>query len=290
MVPVVPLQAASPTGIGELADYWPVFVRAGWFLAGFVAVFLVGWYVLEPAISRAVGRRNQNNPTLREAVSRYVRLLVVLVALFVGASVAGYGQFLTNSAIVLAAATLAVGVAGQTVVGSVISGLVLVADPEFNVGNYIKWADGEGTVRSIALRVTRVQTPNGELVTIPNTVLTSQAITRPYGRGRYRVVEHVGLAYEDDVDAAIGHLEAAAAGVEAILDEPEPTAYVDDFGSDAVIVRVHYWIEDPRRRDIFGVRSAYARAAKARLEGAGITISPASKRDLRGRIAVDTPT
>ncbi len=54
-----------------------------------------------------------------------------------------------------------------------------------------------------------------------------------------------------------------------------------------MVVRVHYWIEDPRRRDLFRIRSEYARAAKERLEGAGLTISPASKRELVGRIAVD---
>jgi len=286
--PPNPLQTApGQLGPEALADYWPLLERAGWFFLGVLVVLLLGWYVLEPALSRTVRRRNQNNPTLHEAVTRYVRLLVVVVALFIGGGVAGYGQFLTNSAIVVAAATLAVGVAGQTVIGSLISGLVLVHDPEFNVGNYIKWSGGEGVVRSITLRVTRIQTPDGELVTIPNTELTSKAITRPYGRGRYRVVEHIGLAYEDDVDAAIEHLEAAAAGVEGILPEPDPTAYVDDFGSDAVVVRVHYWIEDPRRRDIFGIRSDYARAVKTRLDGAGVTIAPASKRDLRGRIEVD---
>ncbi|MFC6726959.1 mechanosensitive ion channel family protein, partial [Halobium palmae] len=167
--------------------------------------------------------------------------------------------------------TLALGVAGQTVVGSLISGLVLVADPEFNVGDYIEWADGEGTVRSITLRVTRVQTLNGELVTIPNTVLTSQPVTRPYGRGRYRVVDHVGLAFEDDVDDALAHLEAAAADVEGIASEPTPSAYVDEFGSDAILVRVHYWVENPAQRDLFAVRSAYARSAKADLDAAGIT-------------------
>jgi small conductance mechanosensitive channel len=69
--------------------------------------------------------------------------------------------------------------------------------------------------------------------------------------------------------------------------EPTPKAYVDDFGSDAVVLRAHCWIEDPRRRDIFGVRSAYARTVEERLEAAGITISPASKRELLGRIGVD---
>jgi small-conductance mechanosensitive channel len=277
----------GPVGPAEIPELLPSLLRAGWFVAGFAVVFVVGWFVVEPLLSRGVRARNQNNATLTEAISRYVRLLVVVVALFVGAATAGYGGFVSDSALVVAAGTLAVGVAGQTVIGSLVSGLVLVADPEFNVGNYIEWTDGEGVVRSITLRVTRVHTPDGKLVTIPNTHLTSQAVSRPYGRGRTRVTERVGVAYEDDVEATLAHLRDAAAAVDGIVAEPSPDAYVDEFGGDAVVTRVHYWIEDPRNRNVFEIRSDYARAVKTRLDDAGITISPASKRELLGRVEVE---
>ncbi len=96
----------------------------------------------------------------------------VIAALFVGAGFAGYGRFLRNSAFVIAAATLAIGVAGQTVVGSILGGLVLVVDPEFNIGNYIEWSEDEGEIKSIILKVTRVHSKNGELITVSNTTLT----------------------------------------------------------------------------------------------------------------------
>jgi len=285
----VALQTTTPTpgvGVGELADYWPLVFRGVWFLGGFLAVALFGWFLAAPAVSGVVRRRNRNNPTIDEAMTRYVRLLALVLAFFVGAGVAGYGGFIGDSALVIAAGTLAVGVAGQAVIGSLVSGVVLVMDPEFNVGNYISWADGEGTVRSITLRVTRVHTPGGKLITVPNTRLTSEAVTRPYGQGRYRVVERIGIAYEADVAAATELLRAAAEEVEGIAGGPSPKAYVDAFDPDSVGVDVHYWIEDPRQRDVFAIRSAYARAAKARLDEAGITISPASKRELQGRIDV----
>ena len=287
--PVV-LQTATPTpgvGVEELADYLPILVRGVWFLLGFLVVVLLGWFVVAPAVSELVRRRNRNNPTIEEAMTRYVRLLAAVLAFFVGAGVAGYGGFISDSALVIAAGTLAVGVAGQAVIGSLVSGIVLVLDPEFNVGNYIEWSGGEGTVRSITLRVTRVHTPGGKLITVPNTVLTSQAITRPYGQGRYRVIERIGLAYEADVEEAIEHLKAATDGIEGIAEAPSPNAYVDEFDSDSVVVRTHYWIEDPRQRNVFAIRSAFAKAAKTRLEAAGIAISPASKRELLGRIAVE---
>ena len=284
------LQTTTSTpGLGpdELVDYWPALRRAGWFLVGFAVVTITGWFVVEPAIARVIRRRNRNNPTIQEAISRYFRLLVLIVALFTGAGVAGYGRFLVDSAIVIAAATLAVGVAAQSIIGSFVSGLVLVIDPEFNVGNYIKWSEGEGTVESITLRVTRVKTVDGGLVTIPNTKLTSESITRPYGRGQYRIVESIGLAYEDDIDDALEILETAAEDLDAVRAEPRPRAYVHEFGSDAVMVRAYFWVSNPRDQNLLNVRSAYARSIKHRLEEAGITISPASKRELSGRIGVD---
>jgi small-conductance mechanosensitive channel len=135
----VVFQAATPTpvvGPEGLAAYWPVIRRGVWFVAGFAAVTLVGWFVVEPLIGRFVRRRNVNNPTIREAVPRYVRCPVLVVACFAAAGTAGYGRFVGDSALVLAAGTLAVGVAGRTVIGSIVSGLILVADPEINVGNY----------------------------------------------------------------------------------------------------------------------------------------------------------
>jgi small-conductance mechanosensitive channel len=290
VAPLVALQTTTPTpgvGVGELVDYWPTVLRGLWFLAGFLATALLGWFVAAPLVTRFIRRRNRNNPTVEEAISRYIRLLAVVVAVFVGAGVAGYGGFVADSAIVIAAATLAVGVAGQTVIGSLVSGVVLVLDPEFNVGNYIEWSDGEGTVRSITLRVTRVHTQDGKLITVPNTVLTGEAITRAFGQGRLRVDERIGLAYEADVDEALEHLRAAAEEIEAIADGPSPNAYVEELGSDSVVVGGYYWIDDPQNRDILAVRSAYVRAAKARLEAAGIDISPTSEHELQGRIAVE---
>jgi small conductance mechanosensitive channel len=272
--------------LDALADYWPAFVDLGWFFATVLLVVLPGWFVFVPAVRRVVGQRNRNNRTLEEAISRYLRLLVLLVGVFAGAVAAGFTGFLTDSALVVAAATLALGVAAQSVIGSLVSGMVLVVDPEFNVGDYVEWAEGEGTIRSITLRVTRVQTPDGEVVTIPNDVLTSQAITRPFGHGRFRVVERVNLSYDEDLDAALDQLEAAAVDLEESLDAPNPRTYVDDLGSDAVVATVHFWVEDPDRHDVLAVRSAFARAATERLDAAGLTVSPASKRELEGRVEV----
>ena len=274
-------------GVEEVVDLWPIAVGAAWFLLGLSVVVLVGWFVVVPVAARGIRRRNPNNSTIHEAVVRYLRLLSVLFGVLIGATLAGYGRVIGDSALVVAAATLALGVAGQTVIGSLVSGLVLVTDPEFNVGDYIRWDDREGTVQSITLRVTRVLTPNGELVTVPNTILTEVAVTRPFGRGRYRVVHRLDLAFDADVNAAIDCIEAAIDDVDRIAEAPSPRVYVEDFGADTVTVAAHYWVENPKHGEVLGVQSAFARVVRDRLTDAGIDVSPPSTHELEGRIAVD---
>ena len=271
-------------GPDELAVFWPLLVQLGWFLAGFLTVVLIGWLLVQPVLKRAVRRRNRNNPTLQAAVVLYFRLLVALAGTLVGVAVAGYGGFLGDSALVISAVALAVGIAAREVIGSLVSGVALVLDPEFNVGDHIEWDGGAGVVQSIALRITRVETADGELVTIPNTILTAGEITRPYGRGNHRIVQVLGVGYEADLDEVLEQLTDVAGETEGVLAEPSPAAYVDDLGADEVSVRVHYWITDPTRRDVFAVRSAYARGVKDRFEAEGITVNQPAERELSGRI------
>lgn len=258
-----------------------------WFVVGFLVVYAIGRVVVEPAVLRVVRTRNRENPTLVQAVERYVRALVILVALVTGVTTAGYGRVLTSSAIIVAAATLAIGVAGQAVIGNLISGVFLVADRNFNVGDWIAWNDREGTVEAISFRTTRVRTVNNEVISVPNTELTTSAILRPYGRERYRVGFDLGVSYDDDVDLALDLLVEVAHEVPNVLEDPEPRAFVVGFGPDAVQLRAFYWVSTPTRRNIAEVRSTYSRRVKRRFDEAGLTIAPPSKRDLLGSVTVE---
>lgn len=68
---------------------------------------------------------------------------------------------------------LAVGFGAQTVVKDIITGFFIIFENQFDVGDYVKINSGgttvaEGTVKSIGLRSTRVNTISGELTVLPN--------------------------------------------------------------------------------------------------------------------------
>jgi len=257
-----------------------------WFLAGFAVIYLIGQTFLVPFITRVVRSRNRNNPTIETAVKTYLRVLLIGFAILTGIIAAGYGRVLTESAVIIAALTFAFGIAGQQVFGSLISGMFLVADPDFNVGDWIEWPGGSGTVEAVDFRVTRVRTPDNETVSVPNTELTTNAITRPYGRNTYRITEQVYVAYYEDAERALLELRQTAAALESVLSEPAPNARLVELGENAITIQAEFWIDDPRNRDMVTIRSDFRRVVKRRFDEEGITLAPPSAQSLSGEVTV----
>lgn len=280
-------QLLPPNWLREVVSaYDQILSELFWFSVGFAVVYLVGRAVVVPAMSRVVRSRNRNNPTIETATRTYLRVLVISFATLTGVIAAGYGRVFSESAVIIAALTFVLGIAGQQVFGSLISGMFLVADPDFNVGDWIEWPGGQGTVEAVDFRVTRVRTRDNETVSVPNTELTTNALTRPYGRERYRITEQVYVAYGEDTERALLELRQTIQEDDAVLADPSPTTRVLDLGENAITIQAEFWIGDPMDADIVTVRSDFRRRVKRRFDDEGITIAPPSARSLSGEIAV----
>ncbi|WP_050026274.1 mechanosensitive ion channel family protein [Halorubrum saccharovorum] len=266
--------------------YNQVFSELFWFLVGFGVIYLVGQGFLIPLITRVVRTRNRNNPTIETAAKTYLQVLLIGFAILTGIIAAGYGRVLSESAVIIAALTFALGIAGQQVFGSLISGMFLVADPDFNVGDWIEWQGGSGTVEAVDFRVTRVRTPDNETVSIPNTELTTNAITRPYGRNTYRITEQAYVAYDEDAERALLELQRIAAALDPVLSDPAPNTRLVELGENAITIQAEFWIDDPRDRDLTTIRSDFRRTVKRRFDEEGIALAPPSAQSLSGEVTV----
>jgi small-conductance mechanosensitive channel len=289
---LVPGQLDTPAGWSEaLEPYQPLVVDVAVFTLVTAAVYLLGRLVVVPVVLRVVEARNSNNPTVVNATDTYLRVAFVGLAILVGLVAAGQGGFLTNtdSAILVAALTFVFGVAGQEVLGSLVSGLFLVGDPDFNVGDWISWPGGQGTVEAVDFRVTRIRTADNETLTVPNTELTTNALTRPFGRETYRITEQAYVSYTEDTERALYELREVAANGDRVLDDPAPTARVMDLGPDSITVEAEFWV-DPSEGGIVDVQSDFRRRLKRRFEEVDLTLAPPSGRELSGSVAVARET
>ena len=95
---------------------------------------------------------------------------------------------------------LAVSLAAQDSLKSMISGFVIMFDKPFDVGDFIETSDFSGTVEDITMRSTRVRKLDDTVIAVPNTKLAESLITN-YAKLTKRLVEFkIGLLYSTSAD------------------------------------------------------------------------------------------
>ena len=254
------------------------------FVAGFVAVLLLGKLVLVPGLRRVVRSRGFDEAVLSLGTN-VLNAVVWVAAIAIGFAVAGYGAFLSAFAVFGGAIALAVGFAAQDLLGNFVAGVFIIKDKPFAVGDWIEWDGNSGRVEEIDLRVSRVRTFDNELVTVPNGDLANTAVTNPVAYDTLRQKFVFGVGYDDDIAEATDIIVEKAEAHEEILDDPGVSVRLVELGDSAVGLQSRWWIADPDRGDFVRVRSEYVTAVKEAFDDAGIDM-PYVHRQLTGSVEV----
>ena len=210
--------------------------------------------------------------------------MTAVVAVALAATVAGFGVVLAAFATLAGALSLAVGFAAQDLISNFVAGVFIIQDEPFQVGDWIEWDGNAGTVREIQLRVTKLDTFDNELVTVPNADLANAAVVNNVANDRRRIAYDFGIGYEDDIDRARTAIVEEGAALSGVLDDPEPTAPVTDLGDSAVVLSGRIWI-DPRESSYGAVRAEFVEAVKKRFDAEGIDM-PYPNTQLSGGLEV----
>ncbi|WP_458207296.1 mechanosensitive ion channel family protein [Haladaptatus sp. NG-SE-30] len=256
----------------ELLDKIPGYLWGITIFAVSLALFyLVGRFVLEPLARRALRFRNVNL-TIRGAILRVVRAAIWFAGILLALDLAGADVF-SASATLAAALTIAVGFATRDIASNIVGGIFIVTDPRFNIGDWIEWTENEGVIEDITFRVTRVRTFDNELITVPNSVLATNAVTNPVAGDMLRVRHEFPVSYDSDIDAVSGILLEVAEHHSAVLDDPAPSIRIVDMSDSRIGVEVRFWIDDPEHAEFVAARSEFFRRVNRRFDEAGISLA-----------------
>ncbi|WP_436347186.1 mechanosensitive ion channel family protein [Natronorubrum sp. FCH18a] len=267
-----------------IAAYLSLLDNVVTFLMTFALVYAVGRFVVLPAVRLAMEYRGTER-TLQEGFESAAAFGVIASAVVIGLSIAGLDFILERAAILVAGLTVALGFAAQNVVGNLVSGVFIVTDPTFNIGDWIRWNEQEGVIEDIRFRSTRVRTFDNEVITVPNSELTANAVTNAVVNERLRLTVPVAVNYDDDLDTVVRVLAETAADHADVLEQPEPVVRVAELGETVEVV-ASLWIADPDHVAYGRIRSEYAREVVSRLEDAGIDLGQANPQALEGEIGV----
>ena len=253
------------------------------FVVAFVLLYVLGKWTLPRIVRESLTKRGYEAAIVEMAATVTV-VIVFVLAISLAATVAGFGVVLSAFAVLGGALALAIGFAARDLIANFVAGIFILQDEPFTVDDWIKWDDRSGIVREIRLRVTRVETFDEELVTVPNSQLANAAVTNPVAGDRLRVSADIGIDYEDSIDSARSIMLDEAAGLPGVLEDPTPSAPVVALGDSAVVLAGRFWI-DPNETGAAGVRAKFIEEVKKRFDAEGINM-PYQNTELSGEISV----
>ncbi len=252
------------------ADWVQTWLPYGLNLFSAIAI-AIGGFLLAGLASRFLRKRMSKlehvDKTLIPVMAQVVRYSILLFVVIL--VMAEFGIQTTSIIAVLGAAGLAIGLALQGTLQNVAAGIMLLMIRPFQVGDFIEAGGASGTVDEIGLFMTRMHTPQGIFVAVPNSKLWSGTITNFSLRPERRLDLIFGISYNDDIDKAIGVLHNLIEKDERVLDYPEPVVIVKNLGESSVDLEIRAWT---RRHSYWDLRFDTIRAAKYAFDKAGISI------------------
>ena len=137
--------------------------------------------------------------------------------------------------------TMALGFASQTSVANLVSGLFLIAEGPFGVGDVIQVGGTAGEVLSIDLLSVKLRTFDNLFVRIPNESLIKTEVRTLTKFPIRRAELEIGVAYKEDIDRVRELLFEVADRNPLCLDEPKPVFIFQSFGDSAIQIKFLTW-------------------------------------------------
>ena len=244
-------------------------ISRSWWVAAAIAV---GTGVLAVVVRRGLTRlidHGEPDRVLGRQLGRMASIVVVVVGIVWALGVAGVDVGPLIGA--LGISGIAIAFAAQDVIQNFIAGIIIQVRRPFRVGDQVTTMDFDGTVRDVDLRAVRLMTFDGLEVVLPAREVLGGAIVNHTRTPLRRTTLVVGVRYDTDLERARSVVLEALAGVDGVEADPEPVAWVREFGDSAILLDVMFWhLSDIA--SLYRVRSAAAVAVKAALDRAGVEI------------------
>lgn len=229
---------------------------------------LVGGLVIARLVSNGLVKLLKQTSTHHALLIRRVSFYLI-AGLFIASALTEVGLDLS---ILLGAAgilTVAIGFASQTSASNVISGMFLLGEKPFAVGDVVRIGTTTGEVLSVDLLSAKLRTFDNLFVRVPNETIIKSEITN---LTRFPIRRHdiqMGVAYKEDLDAVREILMEVAMRNPLCLDEPPPLFIFTGFGDSALTFQFSVWAA---RENFLELRNSIQTEIKNALDRRGIEI------------------
>ena len=250
--------------------------------------FVIGYWI-SARIANRIQKTVVSHGHIAEAQAKTLRnwaMIVVGLALVLG-TLSFLKIPLTVFAFFGGALAIGIGFGTQTLIKNFISGIIVLVERKVRVGDILDVDGVVGTVTEVNTRSSVIRSPDDVETMIPNSMFLENRVTNwTLTSSRVRRALRVGVAYGTDPRAVMDILTESAARHGLICREPAPFAIFEDFGENALIFCLYFWVDMRGPANSIVVASDLRMMIEKRLAETGIGV-PYPQRDMH--LTTDRP-
>ena len=211
-------------------------------IVGALAIFIIGWW-LAGCIAHLVTRgmeRTKVDEGVRTFLNSCIRIVIKIIVLIT--ALATLGVNVTTLVAALGTAGVTVALALKDSLSNFASGVLILFNHTFKVGDFIEINGQTGTVRRIELMFTTLATADNKRLIIPNSVITGDMIVNYTAKSVRRLDLTVGVAYGSDILVVKKAVTAALKECADVNWDKEPVIGIASFDESAITFDIKVWV------------------------------------------------
>jgi small-conductance mechanosensitive channel len=138
---------------------------------------------------------------------------------------------------------VALGFASQTSIANIISGIFLLVEHPFKVGDFVETEKAAGFVQSIDLLAVQLKTSDGRCVRVPNELLIKTVVTNNTFYKIRRVTIFITIDRRNDISKMIAHTQAFLEQSIVVKQQQTISITIDSVTENRVMVNIEFWVD-----------------------------------------------
>ncbi|MBR6748508.1 MAG: mechanosensitive ion channel [Clostridia bacterium] len=202
-----------------------------------IGVKLIRWLVKHVLHSKLAEKAE---PAVLSFVSSFASIALYIVLIVTIAAI--FGVPMASLITVLGSAGVAIGLALQGGLSNLAGGIMILFFKPFKVGDFITAAGESGTVASIDIFYTNLQTLDNKRIVIPNGTITGSVITNFSAHETRRLDLVFNVSYDSDIEKVKSVINTCIAENDKALADPAPFVRLSNHGNSALEFTVRVWV------------------------------------------------
>ncbi len=241
-----------------------------------IGYILLAWFI-RAGVSLAERRMGLKTPTAT-VIRRWATLIATGTLIIMSFNLVQIP--LSVFAFLGGALAIGVGFGTQNILKNLISGAILLIERPIRMGDFVEIDGIRGRVTSIGIRFSTIHSSDGIDTLIPNSELVEKKLTNwTFSNPDIRREIQIGITYDADPTQVIHLIQATATEHPDVMPNPSPTVILKEFGDNALIFTLRYWVRVGSGTDGSRIDSDLRRDILVKLKSASINL-PYPQRDV----------